>query len=266
MNPLRFVGVAQAVAGLSKDPSTKVGALLLDDDCNVLGVGFNGFPRGVDDSAERYNDRPTKYKLVSHAEQNAIAQAARKGSALAGATLIVTALYPCSSCTKSIIQAGIKKVFAPKIVDNDRWTEDAETSKLMFTEAGVLIEHYDVPDTSPFQARVMPWLLACFGPSILEGKKERNHRFLEESLELVQACNLPREEAHQLVDFVYDRPAGDTYQEVGGVMVTLAALCCVQGLDMHLNGEVELKRVWGCIDKIRAKQLTKPKHSETQNV
>lgn len=111
------------------------------------------------------------------------------------------------------------------------------------------------------QDRTLPWLLDCFGPEIANDKKERNHRFLEEAIELVQACDCTASEAHQLVDYVFNRPVGDKEQEVGGVMITLAALCLAQGIDMNLEGEIELDRIWKKIDKIRAKQLAKPKHS-----
>lgn len=113
----------------------------------------------------------------------------------------------------------------------------------------------------PFQARMMAWLLACFGPEISGDKVERNHRFLEEALELVQACGCTADEAHQLVDYTYSRPVGEARQEVGGVVTTLSALCSAQGIDMHDAAEAELARIWTKIDVIRAKQAAKPKHS-----
>jgi NTP pyrophosphatase (non-canonical NTP hydrolase) len=112
-----------------------------------------------------------------------------------------------------------------------------------------------------FQHRVKTWLLACFGNVISNDKKERSHRFLEESLELAQACGCTAGEAHQLVDYVFNRDVGEKHQEVGGVMVTLAALCLAQDLNMHENGETELERVWRYVEKIRAKQASKPKDS-----
>lgn len=115
--------------------------------------------------------------------------------------------------------------------------------------------------TSSFQWRVSLWLVACFGDAISRDKPERNHRFLEEALELVQACGCSRQEAHQLVDYVYGRPVGERHQEVGGVMTTLAALCRAQGLEMMQCGEVELARVWTKVEQIRAKQAAKPKGS-----
>lgn len=112
-----------------------------------------------------------------------------------------------------------------------------------------------------YQTRVLNWLMACFSMEICRDTIERNHRFLEESLELVQSLGCTASEAHQLVDYVYGRPVGEPAQEVGGVMNTLAALCAAANLDMEVCGEVELARVWTKIDKIRAKQAAKPKHS-----
>ena len=109
-----------------------------------------------------------------------------------------------------------------------------------------------------FQDRVKPWLHACFGETIAADVAERNYRFLEEALELVQACGGTREDAHTLVDYVFDRPIGEKHQEIGGVMVTLAALCLAQKENMHHCGENELRRIWIKIDAIREKQRNKP--------
>lgn len=122
-----------------------------------------------------------------------------------------------------------------------------------------MVDWSDEP--AAFQARVQPWMMECFGAETAADHQERNHRFLEEALELVQACGATASEAHQLVDYVYGRPIGDKHQEVGGVMVTLAALCLAQGLDMHVAGETELARIWTKVEQIRAKQAAKPKHS-----
>lgn len=114
-----------------------------------------------------------------------------------------------------------------------------------------------------FQDRVQPWLIECFGPTIAGDREERNHRFLEEGLELVQSLDCTREAAHALVDYVFDRPVGEPKQETGGVMVTLAALCLANDIDLHQAAEVELYRISApeTVLKIRAKQAAKPKHS-----
>lgn len=143
MNPLAFIADAQAAAGKSKDPRTKVGCVVLDDDFALISSGFNGFPRGVRDLPERYADRKTKLELIVHAEANAIAQAARVGARLKGGTMIVTALYPCSACAKLIIQAGIKRIYAPATQKPDPlWDDEKRISTLLFTEAGVEIIEY----------------------------------------------------------------------------------------------------------------------------
>lgn len=112
-----------------------------------------------------------------------------------------------------------------------------------------------------FQSRVRSWVKACFGEAIADDGTERNHRFLEEALELVQALGCTEGEAQQLVKYVYGRPEGEPEQELGGVMVTLAALAAAWRLDMRGAGEKELARVWTKLEQIRAKQAAKPKHS-----
>lgn len=109
-----------------------------------------------------------------------------------------------------------------------------------------------------FQGRINPWVRKCLGLALANNRLERNHRFLEESLELVQANGYSREQAHRMVDYVFDRPTGDLHQEVGGVMVTLAALCLAVGEDMHLAGEEELRRIYTKMDVIRRRQASKP--------
>jgi NTP pyrophosphatase (non-canonical NTP hydrolase) len=108
-----------------------------------------------------------------------------------------------------------------------------------------------------FQLRVGLWARQCFGPEIASDPVERNHRFLEEAVEVVQANNCTRAEAHRLVDYVFDRPEGDLRQEVGGALVTLAALCCACDVDMDFSGETELQRITDKIEHIRAKRLAK---------
>lgn len=112
-----------------------------------------------------------------------------------------------------------------------------------------------------FQQRVQPWLLDCFGSAIAGDKEERSNRFLEEAIELYQAADGIRADAHALVDYVFDRPTGERPQEVGGVMLTLAAFCLAHKLNMHQCGEIELARVWTKLPQIRAKQAAKPKNS-----
>lgn len=117
-----------------------------------------------------------------------------------------------------------------------------------------------------FQLRVRSWMFACFGPLIPFDKMERNHRFLEEALELVQAAECTKEEALALVKYVYGRPKGELHQEIGGVMVTLAALADAHGADLEICADVEQRRCWDKIMTIREKQAAKPKMSPLPEV
>lgn len=110
-----------------------------------------------------------------------------------------------------------------------------------------------------YQERVTNWLLQCFGPEISSDKTERCFRFIEESLELVQALGITKHQVLQLVDYTFDRPLGEPKQEVGGVMVTLAALCFAADLNLENCAEDEYKRILLKIDKIREKHFSKPK-------
>jgi hypothetical protein len=114
-----------------------------------------------------------------------------------------------------------------------------------------------------FQNRVWLWMHECFGGKVAADRIERHHRFLEEALELVQALGCSKSEAQQLVDYVYSRPVGEPVQELGGVMVTLAALSEACDMDMQDAGLLELVRISDAstMSKIRAKQAAKPKHS-----
>lgn len=140
MDARRFLVDAEAAASKSKDPSTKVGAVIIDDDFNLLASGWNGFARGVADTEERLCHRPTKYRMTVHAEMNAILASARTGRRLAGATMIVSSLFPCEACASAIVQAGIKCVIAPR-PNNDRWVDSNELAATIFTEAGVKVEY-----------------------------------------------------------------------------------------------------------------------------
>lgn len=139
----RFMDLSGMVASWSKDPSTKCGAVIIDDHNRVLGIGFNGFPRRVLDLPERYDDRPTKYAMIVHAEANAILNAS---SSVAGCG-IYTTKFPCTGCAKLIIQAGIHRVHCPMQLgtpSDQRWEDDARISRLMLDEALVQVYELDL--------------------------------------------------------------------------------------------------------------------------
>lgn len=117
------------------------------------------------------------------------------------------------------------------------------------------------PKVKSYQERVNDWMLTCFNDEIAFSVTERNHRFLEEALELVQAKGCTSSEAYQLVDYVFGRDTGEPTQEVGGVLVCLAALCNAAAINMNAAGETELARIWTKVEKIRAKHAAKPQFS-----
>jgi dCMP deaminase len=133
----RYLALAKEVSTWSKDPSTQVGAVTVGSKKEVLSQGFNGFPRGIDDTDERYHHKESKYKFVVHAEMNAIYNATYSGTSLDGATLYVYGLPICSECAKGIIQVGIKKVIIEKSKELDNWNESVKLSQAMFDESGV---------------------------------------------------------------------------------------------------------------------------------
>lgn len=138
----RFLQMAWMVASWSKDPSTQVGCVLVDDRRIVRGLGYNGFPRGVCDCEERLNDRDQKYLFVQHAEPNAITNASGKTE---GCTAYVTH-HPCANCAGLLIQAGIRRVVTHKPTGGiaERFAESFTASQAMFREAGVTVDL--VPD------------------------------------------------------------------------------------------------------------------------
>lgn len=132
------LGMATHAAKLSKDPSTKVGAVIFDPNRRIVSAGYNGFARGVHDTPERLENRDVKYRLVLHAEQNAIMFAT---APLEGCTMVVT--HPCcAQCAALVIQSGIKHVLwaAPTTEFMGRWAEDMALTNMQFAEAGVAVE------------------------------------------------------------------------------------------------------------------------------
>lgn len=134
--------------------------------------------------------------------------------------------------------------------------------KPLFGDPGDPSRFFDQPALSVAEAslqyRVQPWMMACFGPEIAADRLERADRLLEEVFELLQSGNYPRERIRALEEYTFSREKGEPMQEVGGVMITLAAYCLAHDLDMHLAGEAELARIWTKVEKIRAKQAAKP--------
>ena len=128
----RFLQMAALVATWSKDPSTKVGAVITRGKF-VVSLGFNGHPAGIEDNDTRLNDRETKYRTIIHAEINAILSARQP---LQGCTLYVVPFMPCSNCGSVIVQSGITRVVTCEN-NNERWAESFAVTRSIFAEAGI---------------------------------------------------------------------------------------------------------------------------------
>jgi len=118
-----------------------------------------------------------------------------------------------------------------------------------------------VANRGAFQAQVHKWVCSTFNAEVAADRTERAHRFIEEALELAQATGCTKADASMLLDYVYSRPVGRISQEVGGTMVSLAALCNAHGITIETAAWTEIEQCWQRSDKIRAKWLTKPKGS-----
>ena len=138
----RFRRMAFEVASWSKDPGTKVGAVLVNDR-RIIATGYNGFPQGIKDLVERYENRETKLSLTVHAEANAILNAAKNGATTAGTTLYTT-FPPCVHCATSIVQAGIWRIVSPPIASAPlRWHQSFSMGRDVLREGGVEVDYYD---------------------------------------------------------------------------------------------------------------------------
>ena len=137
----RFMEMARVISTWSKDPSSQIGAVVVNDERRILATGYNGFPKGIADTEERLNNKEEKYSRIIHAEMNALMNALYSGVSLKDSTLYVYGLPVCSSCAKCVIQAGVKRVVIPTIKTNKAnwqvvWEQE---SAPMFAESGVQI-------------------------------------------------------------------------------------------------------------------------------
>jgi dCMP deaminase len=138
----RFLALAAHIAGWSKDLHTQVGSVIVGPDREIVSTGFNGLPRGIVDDPIRM-ERPAKYLWTSHAEENAVAHAARTGVSLKGCTVYVTHC-PCARCARSLIQAGVKRVVFDRKGVTSMPQEEFDVATAMFEEAGVILNAFDV--------------------------------------------------------------------------------------------------------------------------
>ena len=132
----RFLEMAKLVASWSKDPSTKVGTIVVRNR-TVIAQGYNGFPRGINDD-DRLDNRTIKYMYIVHSEMNAIYNAAENGVSLKDSTIYTVGLPVCHDCAKGLIQVGIKRVVTPEIETPERWLKSLSLTEEMFKEADIV--------------------------------------------------------------------------------------------------------------------------------
>lgn len=139
----RFMSIAEEVATWSKDPSTKVGAIIVSKDKRILATGYNGFPAGVEDTLERLNDRNEKYLFTIHAEMNAILNAVKFGINISNSWLFVSGLPVCDNCAKHIVQSGIETVVMKKYekTQTKRWQESTDKANKIFQSSKILTKY-----------------------------------------------------------------------------------------------------------------------------
>jgi dCMP deaminase len=133
-----YFDLVDAIAKKSKDRSTKVGAVIVGPDQEVRSMGYNGFPRNVNDEVDERHQRPLKYKWTEHAERNAIYNAARVGIPLKGCSIYIS-YVPCTDCARAIIQSGINEVVCKTLTPLPGWEEDQAIALEMMMEAGLTI-------------------------------------------------------------------------------------------------------------------------------
>jgi dCMP deaminase len=136
----RYLALAWHFGTWSKDPSRQIGAVAIGPKGEIIAQGYNGFPRGIEDTDERYEVREEKYKYVVHAEMNCIYNAASNGVSLKDSTVYVHGLPACSECAKGLIQVGVKRVMAFSKDTPERWIESNKLTEELFEEAGIEYE------------------------------------------------------------------------------------------------------------------------------
>ena len=142
-----FLNIAEQVKEKSKDRRTKIGAVIVGKDHEIVTTGYNSFPRGINDDVEERQIRPEKYYWFEHAERNAIYNAARIGVSLRDTTMYLTCGIPCSDCARGIISSGIRTIYCKQedtTKNREHWDEHAKRSLQMFEESGVQVIFYDL--------------------------------------------------------------------------------------------------------------------------
>lgn len=142
MKDKKYMELAKELSTWSKDPSRKIGAIAVNSDGVILSQGYNGFPRGFDDSKENFDNREIKYKYIVHAEANLIYNAARVGASLKDSTIYVWGLPVCGECAKAIAQVGVSRVvWDTDLPIPEKWMESYKTTESILNSLGITIEN-----------------------------------------------------------------------------------------------------------------------------
>lgn len=143
----RFMDLAEEISHWSKDRSTKVGAVIVGPDREVVSMGYNGFARGVNDDIDKRHERPWKYFYTPHAEQNALYNTIRTQAKVVRCSIYISSLPPCSICSNAIVQSGIEKVYCVPLKVNtfleQRWHDEIEHGGIILREAGVNVVYME---------------------------------------------------------------------------------------------------------------------------
>lgn len=178
----RFIDLMNVVGSWSKDPSTKVGAVIVRPDLTVAAVGYNGFPRGMSDDADLYADRPTKYSRIVHGEMNAILNA--HGS-VKDCTLYVP-FPPCDRCAVHVVQAGIARVVYVEPTEDikTRWSEAFEQTAAIFADAGMEVSVLPLVSAASDRVNITIEMPTTNGQKIVGGNHQIDLEFLASQVDI----------------------------------------------------------------------------------
>ena len=142
-----YINMLPGIAAKSKDPNTKIGCIIIGSDNEPLSMGYNSFPRGINDNVPDRYERPEKYLWIEHAERNAIYNAARSGIKLKGSKIYLPCL-PCMDCARAIVQVGIVEVIYDDVCQKAwektsvKYAPEWKRTRVLFAEAGVRLRKW----------------------------------------------------------------------------------------------------------------------------
>jgi len=142
-----IIDICEVIKNKSKDKSTKIGVVIVGEDKQIITTGYNSFPRGINDNVPERQERPEKYNWFSHAETNAIINAALNGTSTKNSKMYMSCGVPCVDCARNIINAGIVEVICRKdyvdMSNPSKWAELGKKSLVMFNEAKVKVRYWN---------------------------------------------------------------------------------------------------------------------------